>query len=741
MFLAILTFVAATAALTTAPVPVRLELIRKASSLPPISGTLTFTPGLGPGVPITIPCCDGDLTVALPANSAWELQPHLHGAWAARQMIVVGKTATSETLPLWPLAQVRGRLQAEKGIQLPSSLALELLDLPTRKSGIPPGNVIDCGVEPGGTFACDVPALAVDLLIHVDGFVPLQVWGCDLAVVKMRDLGPLLLRKGASVSGWVQFVGGPTGDGIATAALVPLVAAAGSAATAERVGRPLVQAPVLKNGFFQLAGVPPGQYAVRVERAGYATETIAPVRIHGGRETAIRRPIVLRPPVSVTVSVVPPRDWRGEPWAMFITKASPLSGGFDAAPLFQGRAADGRVVMNGQSAGRYSIDIFDSGGNPLKNEQFDVDGSADAAHEIRVDVITVHGTATIGERPLETTLWFGGRHGAQHAAMRSDMKGVFRGVLPTGGEWRVTAVVDEQDVETTVTAHGHDGEAVVEVKLPDNQVTGVVVDDKGDSVFEADVTVLTAHSATTHRSGRNGQFSFRAVEAGDISLAASARRNDKLLTSEAVVATIAEEASPPPVQLILRDGQRLTGTVKSIHGAIPGAAVTIVPALDQTTATTTTTDLEGHFIAFVAGAADRAYVTVRPPGYALRVFDVSLPNHGIGLNVPQGGGTLEIVFPKSAGGNLALLLFQDDRPLPLPEVARWAMSQGTPPTNDGIHAANMAPAQYRACIGYQQLVRRNELPRWIAAARCTAGTLAPFGTLRLEMASIDAGRQ
>ena len=61
------------------------------------------------------------------------------------------------------------------------------------------------------------------------------------------------------------------------------------------------------------------------------------------------------------------------------------------------------------------------------------------------------------------------------------------------------------------------------------------------------------------------------------------------------------------------------------------------------------------------------------------------------------------------------------------------MSHGTAPSDAGIHAADMAPAQYKACIGFQQMVRRQELPSWIASAQCVTGALAPAGTLRLEI--------
>jgi len=720
---------AAATALGAEPVSVRFTLAGKNAA----KGTLTLTPTMGPGAPLRIPCCSGEMSALLPPNSAWGLQPQLEGAWAAKEVVIVPDRPSVHQVKLWPVAHVQGRIQVEKDSQSPPhTLAIDLLDAPSRKSGIAPGNSIVCPVEGDTTFRCDLPALRLDLRFTANGYVPVQLWDVELRPEAARDVGAIVLRRGASVSGWIE-----NGGGAATVAVVHAVA--GGGATGERVARPVSTAKALKNGFFQLAAVPPGQYVVRVDRPGYASEVAGPIRVYGGGETRLGKPIVLRPPINVTLSVAPATDWHGEPWTLWIAKASPLSGGFDAGPLFRGRTTEGRIVLRAQSAGRFSVDVFDSTGNPLKSEHFGVEGAADAEHDVRVDVLRIGGTVLLGDAPFETTLWFGGRYGVPHAAMRSDTKGKFHGVLPNDGEWRVTAAVDGEDVETVASVHAHDEEANVDVRLPDNRLGGVVVDEKGNPVASAEVTLVTAYAANTHRSGPNGEFSFRCLEDGNLSLSANIRRNEKLLASEAVTVTISANSVPPPVQLILHEGQRLSGTVKSIHGVIAGAAVTAVPLLDSTTAATATTDLEGHFTVFLPNDATRAYVTVRAPGHALRVFDVALPDHGLGFNVPLAGGTLDLVFPKDAARrNVVLLLFQDERPLPLPEVARWAMTHGTPPTDVGIHAADMAPAQYRACIGFQQSIRRDQLPRWIESARCVTGALAPSGTLRLDIPSPPA---
>lgn len=715
------------------PVPVRFELAGKNAG-GPVEGTLTLTPTMGPGKPIDIPCCGGEMAVALPANSAWELQPRLHGGWAAKEIVVVGDRPAVHQIKVWPAARVRGRIQLEKvGEGLPQALDIELVDTPTRKSGIPPGNSVTCTVELDTTFQCDLPALHVDLRLTANGYVPAQLWDMDLRPAAARDVGSIFLRRGASVAGWVE-----NGGGAATVTISQM--AAGGGATAERVARPAAVAKVLKNGFFQLAGIAPGQYVVRAERPGYASEAVGPVGVYGGAETRLRKAIVLRPPVDVTLSIAPTTDWHGEPWGLLIEKASPLSGGFDSPPLFQGHTTDGRVVLHAQSAGRFSVDVLDSAGNPMKSEQFDIDGAADAHHAIHVDVIRITGTVSLGDAPLETTLWFGGRYGVPHAAVRANDKGEFHGVLPNVGDWRVTAVVDGQDVETVAAVKARDGEAHVEVRLPDNRLGGVVVDDKGNPVADADVTLVMAREALRRRSGQNGEFSFRCIVEGEVSLSANARRKEKQLMSEAVSASIAPGAVPPPVQLVLHEGQRLNGTIKSIHAAIAGAAVTAVPVVDSGNAATATSDLDGHFTVFLPVEASRAFVTVNAPGYALRVFDVVLPDHGLGFNVPLVGGTLDLVFPKLPAGrqNVALLLFQDDRPLPLPLVARWAMTHGSAPSDAGLHATDMAPAQYKACIGVQQFVRRQDAPRWNASARCVTGALAPYGTLRLDIPSPPA---
>lgn len=707
----------------------------------PIKGTITFRPAMGPAAPLVLSCCGGTMTVALPPRTAWEVIPALHGAWAARQVFAISDAASPLTvsLPVWPVARLSGRFEKPGSSTLPSKLVIAMHDPPGRVSGIGFGDEIECPIGSDGRWSCELPAATVDLLLRVNGFIPLQMWGFSIAPGTTRELGILKLRQGASVSGWVHLAVGKLSDGLGRAAIVPLVATGGGA-VGSRVARPIVEAAVQKNGYFQIVGVPVGQYAVRVTYPGFAAETLIPVRVFGGSETSIRRPIVLRRPISLRISLRPSVDWQGSFWNVVVQHASPFSGGYDTRPIYTGPARDGSVVIGDQSGGRYTVDVYDSAGNAFRSEEFEVAVATDFTRTIHIDTITVRGTLRMGDEPVEATLWFGGRHGAEHVAMRSGADGQFRGILPRDGGWRVSIETNAKEpFQTSVDVRASNGEARISLTIPSNEVAGNVLDREGQLVAGASVTLITPHGSMTTQSGSDGSFRLRGVEPGDVSLAAFLQDADQTAASDAVIVHVEEKGSVGPVQLVLQPGQRLTGTVRSPHGPVAGAHITIFAAgTDQPRGATADTDLEGHFIVQIPGNAERATVTVRAPGCALRVFDVPLPNHAVVLNVPEAGGELDIAFAanRANAGDLIILVFQDDRPVPLNELFLWALSHGTRfPADDGFHLDDMAPAYYSVCTVRPRVIRQSELSSQLTGANCISGFLPPFGNLTLALPS------
>src|ERR1041385_6613360 len=473
----------------------------------PVEGTITFREVMGPPASVVLNCCSpATMAVALPTKTAWEVVPALHGAWAAHQFVVIpNATPVTVSLPIWPVSTLSGRFEKPPDVSLPSKFTITLRDPPGRVSGIAFSDAFECPIASDGRWSCDVPAATVDLLLTIGGFVPMQKWELSLGAGQRRDLGILKLRKGASLSGWIRLAQGKLTDGTGKAAIVPLAASGGSAAIAGRLARPIAETAIQKNGYFQMVGVPPGQYAIRVTYPGFGVETLLPVQIFGGRETTIRKPIVLQRPVTVKVSLVPAHDWRGMPWPLVLQHASAISGAYDTRPVYTGPAGDGSVVMGDLSSGRYMVTVYDSAGDPLKNQEFDAAGGTEADQVVHLDLISIEGSVTMGDAPLAATLWFGGRHGAERVVMRSNAKGEFRGLIPHDGKWRVSIETDQQDTfQTVADVHVRDGAARVSLKIPSNEVTGIVIDEHGDPVDGAAVTLISTQNSAIRPSGKDG---------------------------------------------------------------------------------------------------------------------------------------------------------------------------------------------------------------------------------------------
>ena len=705
----------------------------------PIKGSITFRPAMGPAAPVVLTCCSQAMTVALPPGTAWEVIPKLEGAWAARRVVVIPAAPLRISLPAFPAATLMGRFEKPAGSQLPQGFTISMVDVMALAHGSPSEEEIDCPIAIDGRWSCEVPSGTRDLLLRVGGFVPLQKWGLSTGMNEKRDLGVLQLRRGAVVSGWVSLSEGKVTAGVGRAAIVPL-AAAGSGVIGNRVTRTIADAPLEKNGYFQIAGVPLGRYALQVTYRGFAAQTVVPIQVYDDRETRLRQPIVLHRPISLTIAVQPPVDPRGDAWTVVVARASPFSGGYDTRPVFNGPSRDGAVLIRGQSAGRYMVDVYDSAENRFSHEEFPVIGDADAIHTIPIDTVAVRGTVTTGDDPIAATLWFGGKFGAQRVAMRSNSTGRFRGILPRAGKWRVSIVTDDNSTaESSVDVRPSNGEADVSLTVPSNELTGIVVNMNGDPVGRAHVALVAANGSSVIRkeSGDDGLFRFRGVQPGDVLLSASVDTAGDSAESDAATVHVEEKGSSGPVQLVLVPGQRLTGTVRSPDGAIAGAYLNVLAmGTDQVGGATAVSDADGHYVLRVPGNAQRAMITVRAPGCALRVFDVPLPNHGAVLNVPEVGGEVDIAFGRKAPepGSQMILTFQDDRPIVPNELFNWVKSHGLPyPADNGYQLPDMAPAHYTVCVIRPRAVRPRELTSDMSGANCADGFLAPFGKLTIQL--------
>ncbi len=232
--------------------------------------------------------------------------------------------------------------------------------------------------------------------------VVLPVIGSSVLRARLPD--QTLWKISAEIEGhWTSVEGGTISPGKCKAKLLPQIAAGGGdPAATSRLRNLETIAKVSETGFFQIEGVAPGTYVLEVTQEGLAPARVIPVEIWPDSETALRQSVVLRPPVTIEVSIAPALDLSEQPWNVAVLRASEYSASFDTAPVFDAEAgADGHVSIPGQAPGTFSVIVVDSEGNKVFfDHHVLVRDAADAVINIEIDYLALKGLLTFRDEPL-----------------------------------------------------------------------------------------------------------------------------------------------------------------------------------------------------------------------------------------------------------------------------------------------------------------------------------------------------
>lgn len=728
------------------PVEVGIELTPKIVEGETLGGALLLRPVSTASEPVLLPVKGTrQMTISLPAETTWEVEPRIERYWALPSPIQSGRPGEklAYKLNLWPKSRAAGTIAVEPGEKLPTELAVKIraARVPGRKPDVPEV-VVRCPVGKLGELSCDLPATLLDLTIQAQGFVPHNRWAVRLERDKTLPLGRLLLKKGASVSGWAQVEEGTIDPSNGKARLFPLQASGADASLAERLRNSALEVPLDGRGFFQFAGVNPGAYVVEVTQPGFAPARVSAVEVWPGSETSLTQPLTLRRPLRVELAISPETDWLGKPWQVEMFRASDLGG--SATPVYEGAAReDGRLIFEDQTPGTFRIVVSDSLGNPLYSDfDFQINHIGDARQEIEIDLVTLQGEILLGEEPLSATLYFGGRHAALGSRMESDEDGEFHGVLPREGTWLV-------EVESTVPAlsthsrieveASRDGKARVTIRLPDTRVFGKVVEEAGRPA-KASVFAESGEGSVDIDTRDDGSFEILGLPPGPVRLSAEARSKDGRLVSDSTLTMLGEDNQVGPVELRLRKNKLVRGRVQSARGPVPGAVLEVFPLRPALPGgASVRTDLQGSFEARVPEATETVLAIVSPPGNGLKAFEVPLDGKPVALEVTREAGALEI----SAGMSeeearaqaLQMIVVQNGLHLPWNLLLHWAQGHGERlRVSAGLRIPHLAPGEYRAClVSRVELVRHGpEGPNGLGG-RCASGYLEAGGTLRLDV--------
>lgn len=718
-----------------------------------LSGSLRLSPGEAEAEDRLIPLEDTTgVDVALPVGTRWQACAEIEGVWSPCALVNVtaGPEPIHQELELWPTGRLTGRIRMpDEETSLPEYLEVAFQ---TPHTVGPTASIAqstrDCAVSSEGAWVCELPATTLDISLRVSGFVPHRLWGLEVPRGKEHKLAALTLQRGASLAAWVR-LDSDTGDvSESPARLFPFVPHGPGISAAERAARTAAEAAVLENGFLQLGPVDGGTYVVEVTHPGFAPAQVFPLELGRGQETFLRDPIVLHPPLAIEIAVSPPADWLGDPWTVSLQRASQLSGSFSGGSGFRGVTTNGRVVVEKQSPGVFLLEILDSTGQSFfARPDVVVETAADASIHVELDLVTIHGELTLGDEPVEGTLWFGGRRGAPRVEIPSDADGEFAGVLPKSGWWplEVEAPRHELSVKTRVEVRpDSDGEAFLPIELPDTELFGRVVDESGQPASGARVLLSHSLGSATTETDTTGAFSFRAFEAGPASLRAQARTPEGTASSQSVALPVAESVPLEPVELQLTRSRKIQGRVVSAGGVPVAGALVDLSTISPPSAAllrSARTDPEGAFTGEVHPEATMLRAVLSPPGYALQVQSVP-PGDPLVLTASPEHGTLIVhLGPESLHEQSApqrLVVLADGHELPTPRLRGWAQGHGVTWPADGtsLEVPRIAPGNYRACLARTDRLIQSALAEgdWrTGLERCDEGFLSQGGTLTLQV--------
>lgn len=637
-------------------------------------------------------------------------------------LCVLGAIFWSASAPI-PTGTVRGVLELPAEDQAVGEISVHYSPSPAPGDRKLAAATVTCPVR-DRIWSCELPAgSALDLRLKAGSLVPVYLWGIEVEPGKVRNVGAIALRKGASVVGWVETEEGRMPEA-ASVRLSPEQEGQPDFIAMERLAALALSVRTNDRGFFQVEGVPAGRYELTVELDGYGPARISPIDVRPDLEAQVVERIVLGRPVTLDLAIQPPSDPYGNPWRIVLSAVPPASGKHDgiASPA-------GRWLRSGVAPGLYRLILAGDMGSRWHDEEIFVErGLGPLA--VEVPVVEIEGRLSRGDEPLSGTLWFGGRSEPRRIRFDADEEGRFHGFLSEEGVWPVELMGEEVRVSLDpVEVRKPKGKrsAAVEIAVPDTLLAGEVVDEQGRPVPGAQVWAHHAEKLRRAEDNRvrtddEGRFEIRGLPPGLI----SAQAEDGPRTSGWSQATVSEEAEGPPLRLVLKDGFELRGRVFSSSGPVAGARVLGLPEIGQagiSQSAEAVTDPAGEIRLSLPSGTRMLNLWVAAPGFARRMMKVAVAHEQpLEIGVEPVSGTLVLELPEDGaallvhGGMFAppQLLLQSGRPqkkavLPAMEIGDYALCAGA-----GVVGA----------------LRNGQEP---PQARCASGFLAPNSELVLKL--------
>lgn len=705
---------------------------------PPSQGvpvSLTATPGdghhalvkrevtLSKAGPVSVPFDLSDET-------DWIITAHAAGYWSAPE-----RPNTDGTLDLWPSGTIRGEaFLREKGAAPVGEVLLRFRTSPGEGSGsVPLQDSLRCPVKEG-RWSCEVPAVRLDFSVRVRGHVSQHRWGQVVPRGSTLSVGRMEFIPGASLIGWVETRDRTVNPGKCRLSLRPLAVVSPNKQDAAVQRWVTLSTTANDRGFFQFEAVPPGKYVVFASAPGLSPVQDTVIIVEGA-EAALKNPLILSKPETLEVFLTPPQDPSGRPWRVLLygERADHVDVAADSDAALDGlwRTTD---LTGGQS---YLVNVKTSSGELwyTDSESFTLQ-SPPQKRFVELAVERIQGLVTLGKQPLSATLTFGAVHGMESTVVKADERGIFEGILPRLGAWKV--LVDSHSpsvrriVDVNVARLTSDSGNNVEIHLPSDALAGEILDKEGNLVPSAIVSATRrlSHELIQKRVD-GGTFRLEGLADGEYEVGAEAPR----MNSDKYVVTVSEhEVDPGFLQIVVNPHRAVRGRITSPSGsgAMGGAVQSLSPgALPGMLGPPTSADAGGRFTVYVSETLQDVCLVIFAPGFATRVVRLPVQDEEQQIPVDQNGGTLVIDQPTDPNAFVSRrpVLYKSGCALfPGTLKEKWAKGKDrTLITGAGVEAGN-----YSLCmLSYAEMnghaVGKPE------SSSCVHGTLQPFGALTLKV--------
>jgi hypothetical protein len=611
---------------------------------------------------VRVACAPGDFVVQ--TTSLVSLPFRLDPDWCGR----------TRNVTLVPAATVRGRVvppvdsaQPAADSTASSGRAASLVSLPLREcaeegAGRETGQ-LRVPVAADGRFSTVIPAGCVHVGLRLPPFSPIPPASLVLKPGETRDLGDVVLQRGATVGIGARYRGAPA-PGV-TVFVVPVddYIDALDRLVSTRTQPGSLSGTTDRRGRVTFVGV----QAASVRLIATAQDRIGlsgPITLEAGEETDVED-LELTGAATVTFTVVGDSSWIQDRLRVVGVAPSDGSDGAARSPVSIGYlTGTTSTAYSLLLPGRWTFELW-AGEVRIDRQAVDVVPETTMTIQLSAERRRFRGRVFVGDEPVAGSLTLTtGDAGEVAARLDTGADGRFTAALPEPGRYTASFSRTEDGIQDTraPVEFALDREAVI--RFPPTRLEGTVVFADGRPAAGAVVELERSAESTDDEppaavkrlrsvtADRSGGFVVRSLEPGEYELTArlGGRKSD-------VQAVSTGDVDVPSVRLVLPDDDGLTLRLFDTRGeSLPlVSGWVLAPATQQGRPPQVVpfqSDAEGTARIGVSRVPGNAvHVVITEPGRPITAFRAAPGDEGdLTLVVPPAGGQLRLSWPRVAAG-------------------------------------------------------------------------------------------